>query len=474
MSEPVRIHVPGPLRPLFIQHWAGLVAPGIGFLRRSLQQDCPISDLLTTITGFFDSSPTRYTSGMSHDDPITEGHDLSAPHLQKPHIRHFLPQPGNTPDGQQAIRVHDPLQLSQSQLIFGANALPIIAQFRGEKTIQEIADQFQIPLEKISELVVHLENHYLLWGPCFEERERQLKDELDVSGLFPRGVAYALGEDPAEVRAQLDEWLGQSEDPELEEVPLALVVPHLDFRRGWPLLGTAYKSVMETDPPDRILLLGSNHFGIGDGVIGASWTWETPLGVVPRDESFAGALQESLGEKFFADALDHIPESSVQAQLIWIQHCIGDVPVSAALIPDPLVTMIEDDGARVSRDEYASAVKQAIQSAGGRTLIICSSDLSHVGPRFGEADPVDDERRAQIEAHDRQMLGIFMEGDSTAFVDAMRWGKNLTRWCSIGNMSLLLDLVEPGSAIELLDYRQACQDHGNWMVTGAACAVMPG
>lgn len=409
---------------------------------------------------------------MSQDEESDGGIDLSVPHLFRPHVRHFLPQPWKSPDGQPKIRIHDPLRLSSKQLIFAIDALQILTQFRGERTVDEIAEQFKIPMKKLGKLVGFLEDNYLLWGPTFASKERELKAHLDRSGVYPRGVAYSLGEDADEIRAKLDEWIDEVEDPELEAMPRGLVLPHLDYVRGWPLLATGYKALRDSEPPDRVVVLGSNHFGIGDGVIGTKWTWETPLGQVARDEALVEGLRERLGEKLFIDALDHISESSIQAHLPWIQHCMGAVPVSAALIPDPLVNMLEDDDERVGWEAFSIALKETIDELEGRTLIIASSDLSHVGPRFGEPAVVDDERREQVESHDRNMLALFLAGDAGGFVDALTWSKNPTRWCSIGNMAVLLEVLGPELQVELIDYRQACEDDGSWLISAAACAIL--
>ena len=69
------------------------------------------------------------------------------------------------------------------------------------------------------------------------------------------------------------------------------------------------------------------------------------------------------------------------------------------------------------------------------------------------------------------MILKFVQGDAAAFIEAMNWSKNPTRWCSIGNMSVFLGLMGVDSTVELLDYRQAFDQSEQWMVTAAAFAV---
>lgn len=368
--------------------------------------------------------------------------------------------------------LRDPLNLVPKQLVVAAQALSLLAQFRGERTVTEIAEQFSVPEEKINELVGVLEEHALLWGPNFEAKEKELREKVAEAGRMPRGAAFMLGEDADALREQLDEWLNEVEDPELETEPRALVVPHLDYHRGWPLFAGGYLSVKNADAPDRVVVLGTNHFGIGDGVVGTEWTWETPFGVVPTDTALVEAMRTRLGKGFYADQLDHIPEHSIQLHLPWIQHCFGDVPVFGVLVPDPLMQMVEDDGARTTTEEFVGALRESLDELGGKTLFVSSSDLSHVGPQFGEPAVVNEERQAEVEQHDRDMLARFLDGDAQGFVEAMSWSKNPTRWCSIGNMFALLELTGPDTEIELIDYRQACQENGSALVSAATCAVL--
>ena len=64
-----------------------------------------------------------------------------------------------------------------------------------------------------------------------------------------------------------------------------------------------------------------------------------------------------------------------------------------------------------------------------------------------------------------------ISGDAQEFLAALRWNKNPTRWCSIGNMAAILELAQPES-VELIDYRQAYDEQGMLMVSSAAMALL--
>ncbi|MEM7228686.1 MAG: AmmeMemoRadiSam system protein B, partial [Planctomycetota bacterium] len=262
------------------------------------------------------------------------------------------------------------------------------------------------------------------------------------------------------------------EDPEIEGTVVGIVAPHLDYERGWPNYAAAYECLRRMDAPDRVVILGTNHFGIGDGVVLSEYGFATPLGISAVDQLVVEKLKERHGKALTIDSLDHVGEHSIELQLPWMQHCFGtDVPIVAALVPSPLAEPIEDNDDRVAASTFIKDLNDIVAEVGGTTFFIASSDLSHVGPQFGEPRPVDDQRRFDVERHDREMMAKFIEGDAEAFVEAFKWNQNPTGWCSIGNMAATLNLAQPGT-IELIDYRQVSDEAGNVMVSSAAMVLV--
>ena len=395
--------------------------------------------------------------------------DLLPEHIRRPHLRPIQPIPMSK-DGKQFVALRDPAMLCPQTMVVPINAMAILHQFRGDRPIDQIATQANGDLNQFIELAKGLDNVGLLWGPTFEQLESQLHDKLRVQGVFPANASISMGKDAAACRETIESYFSQTEDPELSASPIGLVAPHLDYQRGWPNYAAAYYPARQATPPDRVVILGTNHFGMGDGVVLTEYGFDSPLGRCLADITVVGRIVEQLGRPIIVDQLDHLPEHSIQLHLPWIQYCFGNVPVVAALMPDPLTPMIEDDGQRVTGERFVEVLRSVLNDVGGRTFFVASSDLSHVGPQFGEPRPVDERRRFDVERHDRDMMSKFMTGDPQEFLAAMRWNKNPTRWCSIGNMAAILSLVESDS-IELIDYRQAYDEKGMGLVSSAAIAL---
>lgn len=391
-------------------------------------------------------------------------------HLAKPHLRNFQPL-GVERDGQQFAGLRDPSLISQQMLVVPPQALAVVARFDGRNSLAQISEGMGIPMPLLTDLVRKLDEIGMLWGPTYEEIERRLREKFHAQGAIPAPQSGLWGQTAEQCRERLQSLLAAAEDPELEGSIAGAVVPHLDPERMAELYAVSYHAAAKRPAPDRVLVLGTNHFGAGDGVVMSRLGFSTPMGTVRPDSAVVEALVGELGERLLKDELDHLGEHSVQLQLPWIQHLFGDVPVVAALVPDPNAPMIADDGARVSVAEFIPALQRALGAARGETFVVASCDLSHVGPQFGDPRPVDEARQDEVERHDREMLALYLDREGGRFVSAFRDHGNPTRWCSVGAMTVAA-AVAPAGALELIDYRQWIDPKRIALVSCAAMALV--
>ncbi len=384
--------------------------------------------------------------------------------------------------------VQDPLRLAPQPFVMplqGKDQQQLQGEFRqwvgfmqslqGEEELGELFSRIGAPAEaqpQLVELVKKLDELGFLWGPTSEALERAKLDAIRAKGAFFLPDEARRPEVAAELGKFMSQALAAAEDPEFGTPVVGIVAPHLDYARGGSNYAAAYKC-LETgarERPDRVVVLGTNHFGLGDGVVMTEFGFETPLGTLRPDAPVLERLRDAFGDKLFKDQVDFAGEHSVNLHLPWIQHLWGDVPVVAALVPDPTVAMIEDDGARVSAKEFAGGLKTVLAQAGGRTVVVASADLSHVGPQFGDRAPLDAARRREVEEADREVLREFIDGPDRMLAHFQRNG-NAARWCSIGNMFVAATAV-PHASREMVAYAQSAEPNGGAMVTSAALAFL--
>jgi AmmeMemoRadiSam system protein B len=404
---------------------------------------------------------------------MTEQEAPLAEHLERPHIRNFQPlgmqQEGKPP----IVLLRDPSMLAPQTMAVQPQVLPLILQFQGRETLQELSERTKAPMNVLREIVTRMDELGLLWGPRFEELERLAKARITEGGKYPLSptLGSTLGTTRESASERIAGWMAQAEDPEIPGTIAGIVAPHLDYERGWHNYASAYRALSPDTRPDRVVILGTNHFGIGDGVVLTEFGFETPMGTMPADRAALAFLERALGSKrIYADQMDHLGEHSILLHLPWVQHLYGDVPTVAALVPDPMRPPIADDGARATTPEFEQALRTALGELGGRTLFIASSDLSHVGPQFGDPGPVTDPIALQVEQLDRERLRLYCAGDAKAFEAPFAAQNNVSRWCSLGSMGSLLRLTNPAS-VEMIDYRQIRETNGASLVSCAALAV---
>ncbi|MEM0983065.1 MAG: AmmeMemoRadiSam system protein B [Planctomycetota bacterium] len=437
--------------------------------------------------------------------------DPDAAHQAKPKLRRVrgFPVPVKTPDGQQQtlLGLADAQQISSKMVATAPGVQQILPQLDGTKSIDDIVSAVGqgLTVEFMQNFVAQLDDAALIEGPNYEALVVQMKKDFDESDTLPPGstaqfadalVMQKLGKDateeqrqdlgPKEMASTFDTWIEQAlsraDDPAFDTLPKAIVAPHVDYPRGWINYASVWGRLQTTDRPDRIVILGTNHFGTATGVCACDKGFETPFGTSPADTQLLDVIKSKLGadaEKLVEHRYDHEREHSIELQIPWIQHCMGPteaggshVPVLGILVHDPTVNDgASYDGNGLAYQPFVDALKEALDEVGGTTLIVSSADLSHVGPAFGDQQPLtSDEERSKVETHDREMLQHVENNSPDDLVSSMSWQQNPTRWCSIGNMTAAMRVVEPES-IRLLHYAGAVDQQGTTMVTHAAMVM---
>lgn len=453
----------------------------------------------------------------------------NAAHQQKPHLRAVRAFPANIGE-QMALGLADARQISDKVVFTAPAAQYVLPLMDGQRGLDEIVTAVGRGLNRpiLEQLVAQLDDAGLLFGPVFESLVSKVRADFDSSEILPPGstaqfadmladqVLLARGKEqglpegtPAtatieeketiaaeKLREVFDQFIDTAlkdvEKPSLDTLPKAIVVPHIDYPRGWMNYAHAWGRLRVVDRPDRVIILGTNHFGEATGVCGCDKGFSTYFGACELDRGLVDSLRRALGpenaEKLFRNRYDHEREHSIELQIPWIQHILGQdeagnyCKVFAALIHDPSVNNGESyDSKGLALQPFVEALRKAIDEVGGKTLVISSADLSHVGPAFGDQQPLHadaegdeakaaEEFRNRVFQNDREMLAMVVENKPEELVSAMAWQQNPTRWCSTGNLVATLMLVQPQS-VEMFNYAAALDQQTRSMVSHCAMAL---
>lgn len=434
--------------------------------------------------------------------------DPSAPHHQKPRLRKVEGFPVQQED-KVLLGLRDPHQISREMVFLIPQAQHILPHLDGAKTLDDIAQAVGHGLtgKMLEPMIAQLDQACLLFGPRFDKTMREMRSEFDASENLPAGasadmadaiVMQSAGKEvseqerteqgPAKLAEMLDKWLAEVakaiKPPVLEDLPRAIVTPHLDYFRGWINYAAMYSALRGLPRPDRVVVLGTNHFGYASGVCGCDKGVETPFGVCAFDEDFAALVNKHLGAdnaaKLIEHRYDHEREHSIELQLPWIQHIFGRDEsgayprVYAALVHDPTRNAgASYDGKGLDLDPFVEALGAALREAPGRTLVISSADLSHVGPMFGDQVNLteDSEETKQflqnVQETDRRLTTLLRTGKVDEMVAALAWEQNATRWCSAGNLAAMMRSTG-AEEVKIVNWVGARDSQGAGMVSSIA------
>jgi AmmeMemoRadiSam system protein B len=177
-----------------------------------------------------------------------------------------------------------------------------------------------------------------------------------VAGLFYPG-------DAASLRALVEEQL--QDNPSPGTAPKALIAPHAGYVYSGPIAARAYNSLGDTRNLRRVVLLGPAHRAPLRGLaLPTVAAFRTPLGDIPLDTEFMGALTD-LPQVTRSDEA-HRLEHSLEVHLPFLQTLLGDF----ALVPLVVGWTSAEDTAEVLERLWG----------GAETLVVVSSDLSHYHP----------------------------------------------------------------------------------------------
>ncbi len=379
--------------------------------------------------------------------------------------------------------LRDPEGFSEEELVLSEAALFVAAHCDGSSTLDDVRSRFQERYGSRPEdvelraLVSRLDNAWLLETPAFSLRRETLLEsflEAPTRPVAHAGASYPA--DPATATSTLDEFFLAAESLE-EPGPrpagrlAGLVAPHIDLRVGGPATALAYREILGSPEIETVVVLGTAHAcGEPDWIV-TDKPYETPLGTVPVDREAATRLRDASGSPARAEFY-HRREHSIEFQAIMLAGLrargrdLRMVPVLCGSLR-PLV--IDEDGNLATSETmdpptprntpFLAELRDLLAERPRSTLVIAAADLAHVGPRFGEADPLTGKELELLEVKDRETLGVVCTGEAEPFYRAVMEGGDPRRICGLSPIFGALTALPPCRG-KLLRYEQATDPTG--------------
>jgi AmmeMemoRadiSam system protein B len=375
-------------------------------------------------------------------------------------------------DGQPFLALRDPAGYTESVVMVPMALLEVVSLFDGEHEIADIQAAVmrqrgeRIEAAQIRELADALDQHGFLDSATFAERRARIDREfLDLPRRPASHAGGAYPDEPEALRGMMDAFFEPPAGPgaiargaRAGSPVTGLIAPHIDFHRGGSAYAWGYRDLAERCDADLFVVFGTCHAGMADAFALTRKDYDTPFGPAPVDRDFVESLARRSGQDCFGSELAHRREHSIEFQAVFLRYLFAGrrdvtlVPVLTSFVHEALVHgKRPEDDPRVAR--FLDALATTVAASGRRVAFVAGADLAHVGPRFGDAEPVSTEELARIGAEDRAMLDAVAAGDADAFFDAAARDGDRRRICGLSPIWALLR-ANGGAAGTLRQYGQ--------------------
>ena len=408
----------------------------------------------------------------------------------KPRLRWPLDVNRFEHQGKQVVSLSDPHAVASEPIVLLEAILPVVSRFDGSRTVQSIVDEGQ-PYGMTAELVLGIANElatrHFLHSDAVDRKWEEIQAafrELPVREASHAGLVYP--KDPAALEKQLDEYIdGVSVAPGLlpEAEPIVgLMLPHIDYHRGWKTYGAGFHALRKMARPDVIFLIGTAHMG-GESLFHlTSKDFATPYGPVPTSREVVDLLSKRYGaERAFRNEILHKNEHSLELQMPFIAHRFrGEgFPEIVPILVGSFHQCVLDQQPPIENGEiqdFIGALAEAAQtlvSAGKRVLFLAGVDMAHVGQHFGDVERVSDRGLEEIESRDQALLQALLASDEDALFAHIAEDADRRRICGFPSLYAMLHAMKQANMKlrgHLLEYRQAVDPESDCIVTFASAA----
>jgi AmmeMemoRadiSam system protein B len=375
--------------------------------------------------------------------------------------------------------VWDQLRLSDRQLRLTGLELTWLQLFDGRRTLHDIhaeaacqaGGQF-LPMEVFARLAERLADALFLEGPSYRAR---VESSVRAPACTP-----SYGSDPEALRRTITRLFTGPDGPGLPGEPRpddefrGALVPHIDYARGGKTFAWAFKEVFERTPASLFVIIGTSHYSAHRFTLTRKH-FQTPLGVAPTDQDFIDRLVSHYGGGLFDDELlAHLPEHSIELEVVFLQYLYGEkrpfriVPLVVGSFHDCVLQ------GRQPRDcpdiaRMVEALRAAERQTNEPVCYLISGDLAHIGPKFGDREPVADAQLAHSRRQDEALLRRGEAADPSGYFGVIADEADGRRVCGLPPTYLTLEAVRPRRG-RLLHYDQYVHPRGHESVSFAGMA----
>jgi AmmeMemoRadiSam system protein B len=354
--------------------------------------------------------------------------------------------------------------------------------FNGQNTLRDIQAETMrqlggvlLPMEFFAALVERLDAALFLHSPRFEDRVSHPIREPACIGTYPS--------EPDAIRCQLENLFTGPRGPGLPgdrgsggcRGPAtgvmtdptrrlrAALIPHIDYLRGGPSYAWGFKEIFEHTDASLFVIIATSHYSAHRFTLTRK-DFKTPFGVVKTDQTYIDRLVAHFGSGLFDDELAHLPEHSVELEVVFLQYLYENrrpfriVPLVVGSFQDCVLGNL-NPRARTDIGRMIDTLQQVEAETPEAIFYIISGDLAHIGPKFGDRQSVNDAQLQHSRHMDQALLEQLEKVDMAGYFRVLAEESDARRICGFPPTYTLLEAIRPSNG-KLLHYDQYAQPQG--------------
>ncbi len=389
-------------------------------------------------------------------------------------------------DGQQAVFARDHEGLLESPVLLPLSVCLVALLLDGRREALDVQVEYArltagqlLPRQDLDRIIDDLDTHHLLATPKLAQRRQVVEAAYRAVPHRPSahaGASYPA--DPGALGAVLQGFLDATRKEAFpRDGPNGLrvrgvIAPHIDFHRGGATYGRAYQWLRGIPAGACVVVVGVAHAAPPVPYVLTTKGYATPSRVIDVDRPLLDAVRERYPFDAFAYEAVHRTEHSIEFQVLFLDHVTQGRPLT--MLPvlcsgfEPWCGVHSPAGVP-QIESFIVALRAAIAAHTRPVIVIAGVDLSHMGPRFGDAETLGPSLAATARAGDLGALERVAAGDAEGFWQAVMADGNRRRVCGLSAIYTVLRVLAPVRG-RVLEYRQG-EDPAGGLVGFAACVL---
>lgn len=348
----------------------------------------------------------------------------------------------HTENNEQYLVLNDPFELAESGIMVHSQMLEILEACNGTTTYEQFAQEHGADLDskemlQVRAFLAELSTLGLMQdaeGAQIQSAQLQAWNTTSIRKAVCAGGTYSS--EPTELLLQLETMLTASKplSETTDIVPDAILMPHIDYRVCTNGYGPSMQALAKSTA-DVFVIIGTSHYWGEDSVILTKKDFETPLGILPVNQSLVDALYSELTEYVSPTDIAHKPEHSIELHAVILQylHSNRNISIVPVLVTASKPTALPDIGKRIGK---------VLSESGINVTLLISGDLSHVGIRFGH-EVAASEMFGEVEQSDHALLALLENGDVAGYGALIEQTQNDFNVCGYAPTMVALSALGP-------------------------------